>query len=592
MSKGAGRYRKNEHRTSLANNTILPVPKRAGTVPPTGPDVVRVIPLGGTEQIGQNMTAVEYQDDIVIIDAGFQFRTETTPGIDYIIPNVSYLEERKDKIKAMFITHAHLDHIGGIPYVMEKLGNPPIYSRLLSTVMIKRRQEEFPHMKPLDLRTVEQSDSITCGDLKVEFFGVTHTIPEAMGIIVHTPHGAIVNTGDMKLDHVDGVPTEHEQTNYGVFKDMNVLAFIADSTNVERPGWSIPESNVHVNLDEIIKNTKGRLIVGMFASQIDRITAVVKSAEKYNKKIVIEGRSMKQNIAIIRELNILVPKNGTIISPEEIDNYPPDKIIAIVTGAQGDQYAALMRMSVKKHKYFALNPRDTILLSASVIPGNETAVQRLKDNIARQGVRIIHYRNSDVHATGHAYKEEARWAHNIIKPKFFIPVHGNHYMLRVHADLAEEAGTPRENIIIPDNGSIIDFEKGEKVTVRKENACASGPVIVDGFIMGGLPEVVLRDREHLATDGMFVIIVSINPHTGKLRKSPDIISRGFVYMRESQQLVRDARHLIKQTVESSAANMNPVDFDKIKDVLSDQVGRFLFQETAKHPLVIPVIIGV
>lgn len=563
------------------------------TIPPIG-ESIRVIPLGGVEEIGKNMTAIEYKDDIIVIDAGFQFREEDTPGIDYILPNTKYLEERKDKIRAVIITHGHLDHIGGIPYIMNRIGNPPLYSRYLTTVMIRKRQEEFPHLPALNIQVVEKEDRITLGGLKVRFFAVTHTIPDSMGIIIETPYGAIVNPGDIKLDHDDGVPTEAEEKEYSIFNEQKVLLLMMDSTNVDNPGFSTPEKLVHKNLDEIIKNTKRRLIIGTFASQIERVIAIIQSAERYGKKVVVEGRSMKNNVEIATHVGKLKIKKGTIISIEEMEGLPPDKIIILATGAQGDEFAALMRMSNKSHKYIRITPRDTVLLSSSIIPGNEKAVQRLKDNLARQGAKIVHYRTSDVyiHSTGHGNRGELEWLHRHIKPKFFVPIHGNHYMLRVHEELAQNLGMPEENVIVPDNGMIIEIQDEGKKMVKLKESAPNGIVMVDGFSIGDVQEVVMRDRKMLAEDGMFVIIASINVKTGKLRKSPDIISRGFVYLRESQELLQHTRIIIKKTIEKSTAGMNPINFDFVKGNVSDAVGKFLFQKTAKRPIVIPVILGV
>jgi ribonuclease J len=559
---------------------------------PSPNGAIRVIPLGGVEEIGKNMTVIEYGDDIVIIDAGFQFREEDTPGVDYILPNTKYLEERKGKIRALVVTHGHLDHIGAIPYIMQNIGNPPIYSRLLTTVMIKKRQEEFPQMPALDIRVVEKEETITLGKLKINFFAVTHTIPDAMGIIVETPFGSIVHTGDLKLDHMDGVVSEKEVQEFSVFDKKNVLLLMADSTNVEKAGFSIPEATVHRNIEEIIKTTKSRLIIGTFASQLERIIKIIEICEQNGKRVVVEGRSMKNNIEIVKQLGLLKIKNETIISSQEMDSYPPDRIVALATGAQGDEFAALMRMANKTNKFFKITKRDTILLSSSIIPGNERAVQKLKDNLSRQGAKIIHYQVADVHSSGHANRDETAWIHNHIRPRFFIPVHGYHYMLRVHADVAISCGVPEKNVIIPDNGMIVDIvEEGSRIIARKERA-PSGPVLVDGFSVGDVQEVVLRDRQMLAQDGMFVIIASVNPKTGKLRKSPDIISRGFVYLRESQDLLQQARIIIKKTVEDVGAGMHPINFDYIKGAISDNVGRFLFQKTNKRPIVIPVLIGI
>lgn len=555
---------------------------------------IRIIPLGGCEEIGKNMTAIEIGNDIVIIDSGFQFKDEDTPGVDYILPNTKYLEERQDRIRGVLITHGHLDHIGGIPYIMYRIGNPTVYARELTAIMIKKRQEEFPHLPALDLKIVEKEDVITLGKLKVRFFNVTHTIPDAMGIIIETPYGQIVTPGDIKLEHENGVPTEREEKEYERFEHSKVLLLMMDSTNVDNPGFSTPEKLVHKNLEEIIRTTKRRLIIGTFASQLERIIAIIEAAERCGKKVVVEGRSMKQNIEIAMALGRLKVNKGTIVSVEDIENYPPDRVIVLATGAQGDEFAALMRMSNKTHKYMKISKRDTILLSSSIIPGNERAVQKLKDNLTRQGAKIIHYRTSDVyiHSTGHGNRGELEWLHKKIKPKFFIPIHGNHYMLRIHEELAQTIGMPEKNIIVPDNGMIIEIQDGgEKILALKQTA-PSSPVMVDGFAVADVQEVVMRDRKMLADDGMFVIVAIIDLKTGKLRKSPDLISRGFVYLRESQELLSHTRLIIKKTIEETTHGMNPINFDFIKTNVTDAVARFLFQKTAKKPIVIPVVLGV
>jgi ribonuclease J len=568
-------------------------PRENSVIPPIG-DSIRIIPLGGVEEIGKNMTMVEYGNDIIVIDAGFQFKEESTPGIDYILPNTRYLEERKDKIRAIVITHGHLDHIGGIPFIMDRIGNPPMYTRNLTAIMVKKRQAEFPHLEPLDIKVVEKNDRIKLGGLTLRFFAVTHTIPDSMGLIIDTPYGSVVTPGDYKLDHVDGVPTEIEEESYKQFDTEKTLFMMADSTNIENPGFSTPESLVHKNLDDIIRTINGRLIIGTFASQLLRIIAIIEIAEKYGKKIVLEGRSMKTNVEIAQVAGILKVKKNTIISSQEIDQVPADKIVILATGAQGEDFAALMRMATKAHKNIHISKRDTVLLSSSIIPGNEKTVQKLKDNIARQGAKIIHYRTSDVyiHSTGHGNRGEVEWLHKKIKPKFFMPQHGNHYMLKLHAELAQSLGMPEANIAVPDNGSIIEIQdKGQKLVVLKEKA-PNGMVMVDGFAVGDVQEVVIRDRQMLAQDGMFIVFGIVNAQTGKLKKSPDIISRGFVYLRESQELLREARHIIKNTIEDSTHGMNPINLDFVKNNVTDAVSRFLFQETAKKPIVIPVLLTI
>lgn len=567
--------------------------KAVDRIPPVG-DNIRIIPLGGVEEIGRNMTMIEYKDDIIVIDAGFQFQEEDTPGIDYILPNTKYLEDRKEKIRAVIVTHGHLDHVGGIPYIMPRIGNPPLYTRNLTAIMIKKRQEEFPHVEPLNIKVIEKNERIMLGKMMVKFFGVTHTIPDSMGIIIETPYGNIVTPGDYKLNHLEGVPVDAEEKEYAVFDTTKTLLMLADSTNIENPGFSTPESVVHKNLEEIIRSIKGRLIIGTFASQLERMIKIIEVSESFGKKIVVEGRSMKSNVEIAQAADMLKVKKGTIINSQDIENYPPDKIVVLSTGAQGEEFAALMRMANKQHKHLRLTKRDTVLLSSSIIPGNEKSVQKLKDNIARQGAKIIHYRTSDVyiHSTGHGNRGELEWLHKKVKPQFFIPIHGHHYMLTLHAELAQQCGLAEDHVVIPDNSSIIEIQdEGKKIVKLKEKA-PDGLMMVDGFSVGDIQEVVIRDRQMLAQDGMFVIIASINTSTGKLKKSPDIISRGFVYLRESQDLLQQTRYIIKKTIEDTVAGMNPINFEYVKQVVTDNVSKYLFQQTAKRPIVIPVLLGV
>jgi len=363
-----------------------------------------------------------------------------------------------------------------------------------------------------------------------------------------------------------------------------------DSTSIEKPGFSLAENVVTENIERFIKNTKSRLIIGTFASQVERIIAIIKTAEKYGKKIVVEGRSMKTNLEIIKALRLSDIKN--IIPIEEIENYPPDRIVMLVTGSQGEEFSALMRIANKTHKYLRLRKTDTILLSSSIIPGNYKAIVKLKDNLYRSEAKVVTYLDSDIHASGHGNRDELRWIHQRMNYKFFMPVHGEHYKLRLHAELAESLGVPKENIAVPDNGSIVEIQdKGNKIKILKEKA-PSDLVMVDGFAIGDVQEVVMRDRKMLSDDGMFVIVAVIDLKTGKLRKSPDLISRGFVYLRESQELLGQTRLIIKKSIEDSTRGTNPINFDYIKSNVTDAVARFLFQKTAKHPIVIPVILGV
>jgi ribonuclease J len=413
-----------------------------------------------------------------------------------------------------------------------------------------------------------------------------------MGLIIKTPYGNIVYTGDFKVENEAGIPIESEEKQFERFQNEKTLLLMSESTNVENYGFTTPNSTVIDNLEKIIANSKGRLIFGTFSSLLERIIKIIEISERYGRKVAIEGRSMKNNIEIVKHMGVLKAKPGTMITTESIDNYPPEKVVIIATGAQGDEFAALMRMSTKNHKYIKLNKKDTVVLSSSIVPGNEKAVQKLKDNLSRQGAHIIHSKMEDIHSSGHGNSGDAKWLFEKIKPKYFIPIHGCHYMLRVHSDIAMGQGIPEKNVIIPDDGTVIEIqEQGEKILKLKEKA-PSSLVLVDGFSIGDVQEVVIRDRQMLAQDGMFVIIASLNPTTGKLRKSPDIISRGFVYLRESQELLHETRNIIKKTIDETTAGMNPVNFDYVKTSITDNVSKYLFQQTAKRPMVIPVLIGV
>src|SRR3989339_1056551 len=564
-------------------------------IPPPEKGVVRIIPLGGVEEIGKNMTAIEIDDDIVVIDAGMHFSNEETPGVDYVIPNTTYLEERKEKIKALIITHGHLDHIGGVPLVLSRIGNPPVYSRNLSILLMRKRQAEFPQLPAMKEHIVEKDEIITCGKIKIKFFGVMHTVPDSMGIIIETKHGWIVNPGDYKLDQVDGIVTPEEEKEYSIFDKARVLLLMTDSTNIENEGYALPEKKVHQGLENLIKRINGRIIIAAFASHITRLAHVVKIAENLGKKIALDGRSMKTNIEVAIEAGFFKPKKGTLIPIEEAGNYPPNKVVVLMTGAQGEEFSSLNRASNKSHTKFSLHKGDTIILSASIVPGNELQVQKMKDGLSRQGVKIISYRTAGedfVHATGHGNKEDIRWLHKKTNPKFFIPIHGNHYMLELHKEVSMELGMPEENIIVPDNGSVIEISAdGEKMTMRKEKAPA-GLMMVDGISIGDTQDVVIRDRVMLAKDGMFVIIALVDQKTGKLKKSPDLISRGFVYLKENQELLRQVRIIIKKGVEDATAKNNLVDLDYIKANLGETVSKFLYQKTAKRPLVIPVVLSI
>lgn len=561
-------------------------------IPPLAPGDIRIIPLGGVEQIGQNMTMIEFKDQIIVIDAGIQFKDANTPGIQYIIPNTGYLEERKHLIKGLAITHGHLDHIGGIPYVMDKLGNPPIYTREFGALLIKKRQEEFPHLPPLDIRIVEKGDTSirVSDDLKIRFFGLTHAIPDSTGVIVETPYGDIVSTGDVRVENIDGVPVPFETEQYKFFKDRNVLLMTMDSTGIPMPGWSLAESIVIKTVDEIIRENKGRLFIGTFASQVERIVEFIRSAKKYGRYVVIEGRSMKTNVSIVKHLNLTDLEH--VIPVEDMHKYPPNKIMILATGAQGEQYALLDRIADGTHKYIKLTENDTIIFSSSVIPGNERAVEGLKDRLYRADPKVITYADTQVHSSGHGKREELAWLHKQINYKFFMPVHGSHYRLKMHRDLAMSLGIARENIIVPENGAIIEIrDQGNSIVKLDGPRAPHDLIVIDGTYVGPAHQVVLRDRQVLSEEGIFTVIVTLDQRTHVLKKSPDISSRGFIYLRDNQDLLHKVRGLAKKIVETSVENGKSLDISNLKDVLSDKVQKFLFQKTGKKPIVTAVVIA-
>lgn len=592
---GGSRSRNNRPPRSMVGpkfDTTVSSKRETDHIPPLKDGDIRVIHFGGVEEVGRNMSMVEYKNSIVIIDCGVQFTESHTPGIDFILPNTKYLEEHKHKIKGVVVTHGHLDHIGGIPYIMPRIGNPQLYARLFTSLMIKKRQEEFPHLPPITINVVEKGDTITFGDLKVRFFGVSHAIPDSMGIIVETPLGDVVHTGDLRLDHDDGVPTEEEEERYKIFENRNTLLLMTDSTNCENPGFSISDRVVFKNIENVIRDTPGRLIVSTFASQVERMLYMLETAERHGKKVVVEGRSMKTNIEVTKLANMLKIRPETLITLDDMQRYPENKIVILATGAQGEEFAALGRIANKTHKFIRLSTRDTILMSSSIVPGNERNVQNLKDKLSRQGAHLIHYRTSDVHSSGHANADELVWIHRKIHPKFFIPVHGYHYMHRVHADLERKLGMPEENIVIADNGMIIEIQDGgNKITTLKEKAPGE-MIVVDGTSVGKIQDVVMRDRQTLAEDGMFVVIGVIDSHTHTLKKSPDLISRGFVYLKESQDLLYQTRLLTKKVIDESLARGGFMNLDQMKQDVAEATTKFLLQKTAKRPVIIPVIISI
>lgn len=550
---------------------------------------LKLIMMGGAEEVGRNMTLLEYGDDIILIDCGLQFPEEDQPGIDYIIPNMSYLKGKEKKLKGIVITHAHLDHIGGIPHVAPQLKNPPIFGTKLTLGIIAKRQDDYPDQGKLDLREINADSSIDLGCFKVEFFRVNHNIPDCVGIIVHTPEGKIVHTGDFKFDYTPIMDEVADFSKIAQLGDDGVLALLSDSTNAENEGQQASEKEIGKTLEHIFKETKGRLIVGTFGSLINRVQQIIWLAEKTGRKLTVEGYSMKTNVEICKELGYLKFKPKTLVSSAEAAKLPDDKVVLMCTGAQGEGRAALMRIAAREHRFFKIQPGDTVIFSSSVVPGNERTVQRLKDTLVKEGAKIIHYKMMDVHAGGHAQAEDLKLLYRLVKPKYIIPIEGNQFMLKAAALVAESLDWPTDQVIIPRNGRIIEFSGGEgKMTKDKVPV---DYVMVDGLGVGDVSNVVLRDRQLMSEDGMFVVIATVDSKTGALVGSPDIISRGFVYMKGNKALIEEARTKVKAICKDKNAKnaANPM---FLKNKLRDEMGKYLFQKTQRRPMILPVVIEV
>jgi ribonuclease J len=553
-------------------------------------DQVRLAALGGLEEIGRNMSFIEYKNDIVAIDMGLQFPEETTPGVDFIIPNVSYLEERKEKVKAVIITHAHYDHIGAMPYLMGKLGNPPVYATRMSRAIIEKRQNEFTNAPRLRVQEVRYGDRFKISEnIELEFFGVDHTIPETMGVIVKTPVGNIVHFADFRIEYNE----KDEPQGLETFKrigDMGVHTFMVDSTNAEEEGHSLSEKVIEKNIEMLIKQAKGRIILATFSSMITRIAEIIKIAEKLGKKVAVNGRSMRDNVLIAKNLGYVKTKNkDTLIAVEDIHKYKDNEVLILSTGAQGESSAGLMKIVTGIHKYIKLKVGDTVIFSSSVIPGNERGVQNLKDNLARQGAIVYTSSIIDIHVSGHAMKDDIDLAVRALRPKFVMPVHGYYFMRFANGQNAVRAGVRPENVRLMDNGQVARLTK-EEFVITGETVPANY-VLVDGLGVGDIGEVVLRDRLLLAEEGMFVVITTLDRKTGRVIKNPDIISRGFIYLRENQELLDEIRRKVRG-IFGRIPRREEVDTDYLKALIRDQIGQFLYNKTKRRPMVLPVIIEI
>jgi ribonuclease J len=554
-----------------------------------GEKKLRVAVIGGLEEIGRNCTMFEYGDDIILVDLGLQFPEEDMPGIDYIIPNMGYLKGKEKNVRGVIITHAHYDHIGGIPHLIPMLGYPPIYGLPLTNAIIKKRQEDYKGLRPLSLHNVGLNDKLALGSFEVEFFHLNHNIPDSMGVIIKTAEGTIIHTGDWKFDYQPTGEPPADLQKIAKIGSESVLALFSDSTNASQPGHQISESEIGVNLEDLISKATGRIIIGTFASLLTRIKQIIEVSEKLGKVVALGGFSIKSNVEIAKELGYMKFNPKTLVDMRNLDNYPHNKIVVICTGAQGEKNASLMRIANGEHREIKLIPGDTVVFSSSVIPGNERMVQRLKDTIFRKGAEVVHHQMMDVHAGGHAKAEDVKLMIRLLNPKYFVPIHGNHFLLRYNGKIAQSMGYAKENVFIADNGQIMEFSKGTGMLTKEK--IPADHVFVDGLGVSDETNIVLRDRQVLAEDGMVVIIATVDSKTGKLINNPDIISRGFVFLKEHKELIEDLRHRVKKMVTDSDP-LSWADTNNIKNKLRDNVGQFLFTKTEKRPMILPVIIEV
>jgi len=553
---------------------------------------LKIIPLGGLGEVGRNMTLFEYQEKILICDMGFRLPEESMPGIDCIIPNISYLKNKKKNILGIVFTHGHYDHIGAVPYLIDKFWKPylPIFASPLTRGIILKRQGDFPNLPRLNIEKVKDGTIVKLNPFTIEFLRQNHNIPDNLGLFIKTPLGNVLHTSDFKFDQnpVNDLPTDFEKLKK--IAKRKILLLMSDSTGAEEEGHSFSEKEIYKNLEEIFKQSTGRIIAATFASLINRIQQMVSLSEKYDRRVLIEGRSMKINAEIARNLKYLKVKKGTLIDYKKMKNLLDSKITVICTGAQGEAEAALMKIATKEHKTLRLKKGDSVILSSSVIPGNERTVQFLKDNILRQGVRVFHYKMMDIHAGGHAQKEELKEMIEIMKPKFFLPIHGQYSMLAAHGNLAKEMGVPEKNIVVAENGQVINLSQ-ERISIEKKPV-PSNYVMVDGLGVGDVGEIVLRDRKQLSQDGMFVIVAVVDGQTGQVKGSPDIISRGFVYLRESKDLLKETRRKVVGIVNQATGSGKAVNWSYVKDEIRNQIGEFLYRKTQRRPIILPVLIEV
>ena len=547
---------------------------------------LKVIPLGGLDEIGKNMTVVEYGNNIIIVDGGLTFPDEDMPGIDIVIPGVEYLEKNKHKVRGIVVTHGHEDHIGAIPYILKKF-DIPVYGTKLTMGLLENKIIEH-NLSKNNLHVVGKGKTIKLGCFKIEFIQASHSIPDSVSFAITTPVGVLIFTGDFKIDYtpIDGDKMDlHRLAQLG---SEGVLALFADSTNVERPGYTLSERSVGETFKDLFARAKGRIVVATFASNVHRIQQVIYAAETFHRKVALSGRSMINTVKVATDLGYLKINKNTLIDVNEIDKLDDNKIVLLTTGSQGEPMSALTRMAYGSHKKVQLNKEDTVIISASPIPGNEKTVFSVINHLTEIGCEVIYQSLADVHVSGHACQEELKLIHTLVKPQYFVPVHGEYRHLNTHAKLAMDLGMDSKNIFIIDNGNTIEFTKNSANLIRTDHA---SNVLVDGLGVGDVGNVVLRDRKHLSEDGLIIVVITISKDKKELVSDPDIISRGFVYVRESTDLMDEAKHVVKDIL-TSCENENVKDWSTIKYRVRGGLRTFVYQEIKRNPMILPIIIEV
>lgn len=547
---------------------------------------LKIIPLGGLYEVGKNITVIEYEDDIIVIDCGLIFPEDEMLGIDVVIPDITYLLKNREKIRGIILTHGHEDHIGALPYVLKKI-NIPLYGTKLTLGLAENKLREH-NINNATLNIVKPSQSIKLGQFDIEFIRTTHSIPDSVALAIHTPVGTVVHTGDFKIDYT---PINGESMDFHKFAELGkkgVLVLLADSTNVERPGYTMSEKTVGDTFKDIFLTAKQRIIVATFASNIHRVQQIINAAVLFDRKVVVSGRSMVNVVKVATDLGYLDVPEGTLIDINDMNKYPDNKIVVITTGSQGEPMSALARIASSDHKKMELMPGDLVIISASPIPGNEKTVAKVINQLFKKGANVIYEALADVHVSGHACQEELKLMHSLIKPKFFIPVHGEYRHLKQHASLAHELGMPKENIFIAENGSIVEFTKDSGAIVGNVPA---GNILVDGLGVGDVGNIVLRDRKHLSEDGLIVVVVTISKQEGYVISGPDIVSRGFVYVRESEDLMEEARTVVRDVLAECERN-KITDWATLKSSIKDALRNFLYEKIKRNPMILPIIMEV